>query len=91
MTIHYEAWLTSRALPLELMTPEFPPERAPFRPGVYWTRGISNAGKTITGWSMWDGSEWGATSFTPFFANDVIWPARYQRKYWRGLNRPIAG
>ena len=91
MTIHYEDWLTSRALPLELMTPEFPPEHPPYHPGVYWTRCVTDAGRTITGWSMWDGSAWGVAVVIPFFANVQYGTSHHQRKYWRGLNRPIAG
>jgi hypothetical protein len=72
------------------LTPWFPGNIKPVRPGVYETKWIYETGGSASsagGFSRWTGSRWMDTGPDVEFAARII-TTGYHSKQWRGLAEP---
>jgi hypothetical protein len=68
------------------LTPWFPPEVKPARPGVY----LSTLVKSEVYYRRWDGESWYTGNTTPQMAACEWIPVKYPL-HWRGLAHPPKG
>lgn len=68
------------------LTPWFPPEKKPFRHGVYQTEDDSDRQPVQVGYQYWNGRRWGQFCDTPTqAARYADWESIFQENHWRGL------